>query len=640
MFEYLRTHMRLALGFMLLLIIPAFIFVGVEGYTSSNDANSSAVATVDGYKITRLEWDNAHRRVMDRARSQGSALDPQLLNSAEARQRTLEALVRERVLLAAAIKLHLTPSDARLQRLFSTDPQFAQLRNPDGSVNREILAMQGMSSELFAQQLRQEFASMQVMAGVVRSAVAPASIVGAALDPLLQRRDVQYQFYDPAQYRSKVQPTEAEIEAFYKAQTNEFKAPEQARIEYVELEIDSLVASVNPSEEELQKFYTDNAARFTAPEERRARHILINAASDAAAAEKAKAKEKAEGLLAELRKNPAAFAALARKHSQDTGSAVEGGDLGVFGRGAMVKPFEDQAFALKVDEISDLVETEYGYHIIQLTEAKGGEKRPLATVRAQIEAELKRASAQRRWAETAEQFTNTVYEQSESLQPVIDKLKLQKKTATVQRAPTPDTTGALSSTRLLEAVFGEEVLVNKRNTDAVDLGSSHLISARVLEHIPSRVLPLAEVRDRVLERLISRQARALALNDGKARLNALQTAAVQGEPLPNAGIVSRQLPQGLPKPALDAVLAADAAKLPALLGVEVEGGGYYVVRIRSTLPREPIPGGEGPIREQYAQTWAAAESEAYLAALKRRFKVEIKPAAAAAAGAASAAFGS
>ncbi len=628
MFDFVRNHTRLALGFMLLLIIPSFVFFGVEGYSKFNDGTSMTVAKVDGQNISRGEWDNVHQRSLDRARQQMPGVDVRQFDTPEARRDTLDSLVRERTLLVAAQALHLAPSDARLQRLFATDPQFAQMRNPDGSVNRDILAMQSMSSDNFAQRLRQEFASQQVLAGVLRSAVAPVSIVNAAVDPLLQRRELQFQRFDPAAYREKIQPSDTEIEAFYKTQSADFKAPEQANIEYVLLDLDALSKANPPTDEELRKFYADNSARFTATEERRASHILINADKALPAAEKEKAKARAELLLAEARKNPAQFAELARKNSQDGGSATQGGDLGFFGRGSMVKPFEDRAFAMKQGEISDLVETDYGYHIITLTGSKGGQKRPFDEVRAEIDSEVRRTNALKRWPELAEQFTNTVYEQSDSLQPVITKLKLEKKTATVNRTAAPGApgqTGALASPKLLDAVFGNEAIANKRNTDAVEVAPNQLVSARVLQHTPARVLPLADVKDRVRERLVVQQANTAANKDGQARLAALQKAPIPGEPLPNAVTVSRAQTQGLPKEVMDAALRADPAKLPLLTGVSLPGGGYVVMRVRSVLPRDPVPGGDEATRSQYTQAWAAAETEAYLGALKRRYKAEIKP---------------
>ena len=627
MFDFVRQHTRLALGFMLLLIIPSFIFFGVQGYSSFTDGSNTTVATVDGQSITRTEWENAHRRLVDNLRRQSPGVDPALLDTPERRRETLESLVRERVLLAAANDLHLFPTVARMARLFDSDPQVASLRGPDGKISREILAMQGMTPEMFDQRLRQDIGTRQVLNGIVDTAPAPAAAASAALDALLQRRAIQVQLFDPGTYMSKVNPSEAEIEAYYKANEGQFKAPEQARIEYVVLDLDVLGKNDTISEEDLRKAYEDAKARYVTPDERRASHILIKADKDTSAADRAKAKARAEALAAEARKNPAGFAELARKNSDD-GSAAQGGDLDFFGRGAMVKPFEDAAFGLKPGEVSGVVETEFGYHVIMVTGQRGGQGKSLDDVRSELTAELRKTRAQKRWADAAEQFSNTVYEQSDSLDHVAKKLGLEKQTATVQRRPAPGASGPLASSKLLDAVFGAETLRNQRNTDAVEVAPNQIVSARVLQHTPERILPLAEVKAQVRERLMSEQAAALARKEGQERLAALRAGTAADQPLPIVTTVSRAQAQGIPRPLLDAALRADASKLPVVDGVDLGPQGFAVLRVMQVLPREIPPGGDEPQRRQVAQAWAAAEAEAYIEALKKRYKAEIKPAAA------------
>ena len=623
MFEFIRTHTRLVLGFMLLLIIPSFVFFGIDGYQRSASGANTTVAKVAGLSITRAEWEYAHQRAIDRVRRQDPTLVDKSLDTPAARRETLETLVRDRVLMVSAQDMHLAPTDGRLKRLFATDPQFAPVRNPDGSVNRDLLALQGMTSEGFAQQLRQDLALRQVTAGVTRTDLTPPGIAAAWLDPLLQRREVQMQRFDPATYRGAIQPTDAEVEAFYKSQAAAFRAPEQADIEYVVLDLEVMSKGITVTEDDMRKFYADNAARYTALEERRASHVLIKADKDASSADKAKAKARAEELLAQARKNPSGFAELARKNSQDEGSAAQGGDLDFFGRGAMVKPFEDTAFALKQGEISDVFQTDFGFHFLTVTAVRGGEKKSFESVRTDIEADLRANKARAEWAKAAEQFTNTVYEQSDSLQPVIDKLKLQKKTATVRRGAADPQIAWTGLPKFQDALFSSETVANKRNTDAVEVAPNQLVSARVVKHLPARNLPLAEVKDQVRERLIAQQAAEQARKAGQARLAALK--ASPDEALATPLILSRAQTQGAPRSVIDAVMQVDATKLPAVLGVDLQSQGYLVLRVMRVLPREPAPGGDEALRIQLAQAWTAAEADAYLAALKRRYKAEIEP---------------
>ena len=623
MFEFIRTHSRLMLGLIVVLIIPSFVFFGVQGYSSFTDGSRVDVAKVDGRGITQAEWDMAHQRQVERMLRQMPGIDVRLLDTPQARRETLDALVRERVLLAAASKQNLLPTDERLQRLFVSDPQFAPLRNPDGSVNREMLAVQGMNSEMFAQQLRMDLGMRQVLGGIGATTLATPALAAAALDPLLQRREVQLQRFDAGSYLSRVEPTDAELEAYYQANEAQFRAPEQASIEFVVLDLETMGSTLAVSEEDLRRYYEENASRWTVAEERRASHILVAADAGLPAAQRTAAREKAEALLSELRKAPARFAELARANSADTGSAAQGGDLDFFSRGAMVKPFEDAAFAMKPGEISNLVETEFGYHIIQLTALRGGERQPFDALRADIEAEVRQSLAQRRYAEAAEQFTNTVYEQSDSLQPVIEALKLRKQTAVVQRTPAAGASGVLASPKLLEAVFSNDAVANKRNTEAVEVAPNQLVAARIVQHTPARSLPLAEVRDRVRQAVVAQQAAALARKDGEARLAQAQQAGDMA--LPQTAVVSRAQPMGLPRPLLDAVLGADDSRLPAAVGVDLGPEGYAVARVVAVLPRDTAAGeDEEALRGQIARAWATAETMAYYEALKKRFKVEIK----------------
>ena len=296
---------------------------------------------------------------------------------------------------------------------------------------------------------------------------------------------------------------------------------------------------------------------------------------------RSKARARAEALLAEVRKSPGAFAELAKKNSADSGSAAQGGDLDWSARGGMVsKSLEDAVFALKPGEIGALVESEFGFHVVKVEAVRGGDTKSFDSVRASIVDEVSKQQAAKQWGEAAEQFTNTVYEQPDGLQPVIDKLKLEKRGATVLRtACAPAPAGALASTKLLDAVFGNDNVRNKRNnTDAIEVGPNQLAAAHVTQYQPARTLPLAEVRDRVRERVIASRAAELARKDGEAKL--AQVKAASTTELPDKTTLSRQQRQDMPTALVDAVLRADAGKLPVPLGVDLGEAGYIVAAHR------------------------------------------------------------
>lgn len=626
MFEFVRTHNRLFQFILLLLILPSFAFVGMQGYTSMIGGANASVASVDGRKITQAEWDAAQREQAERVRRQNPGIDPKLLDSPEVKRMALVGLVEQRAIQAAAGHQHFTVGDERISALFQRNQEFATLRNPDGSINKAILAAQGMNSAMFVERLRQDLSLRQVTYGVETSTVAPNASVKLAFDALRQQREVQIQRFDVKDYVAKVNPSDADIEAYYKEPANaaKFQLPESAEIQYVVLDLEALKKDVKFTEEDLQTYYKENAARYGVPEERRASHILIKVDRNAPAAERAKAKAKAEEILAEVRKNPAEFAALAKKNSQDEGTAANGGDLDFFTRGAMVKEFDAAVYAMKPGEISNLVETDFGYHIIQLTGTRGGDKKPFEAVRAEVENEVRKQLAQRRYSEAAEQFGNLVYEQSDSLQPAADKLKLQIQTATVQRHPLPGATGPLASAKVLDAVFGNDALRNKRNTEAVEAGPSQLVSAHVTQYKPARVPPLADVKAKVREQLVMKLAADLAKKAGEARLAALKTNAADVAGLGPATPVSRFNPSGLTPAQVEGVLGADASKLPAAVGLVADDGGYVVVRINQVQQPDAAVLADKRAAQQYGGAWSRAEGQAFLGALKSQYKAVIK----------------
>lgn len=630
MFEFVRTHTRILQFILLILIVPSFVVFGIQGYSRLSDGANATVATVAGQKITQSELDAAHRRQIDMLRNQMPNVDVKMFDTPQMKRNTLDSLVREKVLLVAADKAGYATTDDRLLREYMTNRQFDSFRQPDGSLNlpalEGALAAQGLSKQGFDRLKREELAMRQVQVGIAGSTFAPATAASAAIDAMFQQREVQVQRFDTKDYLSKVNPSQADIEAYYKnpAHTAEFQTQEKADIEYVVLDLDAIKKGIKVSEDELKQYYAQNEKRFTVPEERRASHILIKAEKDTAD-ERAKAKAKAETLQADIAKNPASFADVARKNSQDTGSASNGGDVDLFiARGDTDKAYEDALFALtKPGDVSPVTETKDGFYILQLKAARGGEKRSFESVRAEIEQDRQKQLAQTEFSKAATDFTNMVYEQADSLKPVADKLKLEVRSAKgVTRAPAAGASGPLASPKFLEAVFSAEALRNKRNTEAVETAPSTLVSARITQYSPAATPPLAEVTAKVREKVVAIQAAALARKDGEARLEALRKAPATDLGTP-AQTVSRAQAKELPRQVVDAVLKAPATALPAVTGIELGDDGYAVARVVKILGRDPVAADNVRASAQYAQTWAAAETQAYYAALKSRFKVEL-----------------
>jgi peptidyl-prolyl cis-trans isomerase D len=624
MFDYVRNNSRIFLGVLVVLIALSFVGGGMQGYESmmSNDT----VAKVAGTKISQAEWDGAVSKLAERIRSQAPETDAALFDTPEFKQRALDTLVRDYTLMAAVRDQRLSVPDTRLKRVFMTLPEFAAVRNPDGSLNTALLQAQGISSEQFAGQVRQQLGITQVLGGVEQTGLPLKVPSRLAVDALFQVRDVQWMKFEPKNYVAQLNPTPEQLRKFFDepAMNSVFMQPESADVQYVVLDLDVLKKRVTISEDDLRKSYQENLKLYTQDEERRASHILIKAEKSASAAQRQAAKAKAEQLLAQVNKSPAGFAELARKNSEDPGSAANGGDLDFFGRGAMVKPFEEATFSLKKGQISGVVESDFGYHIIMLTDVRGGAAQSFEEVRPQIEDQARKQLALRAFAEAAEKFTNTVYEQADSLEPVVKELKLELQTASgVMRKPGTKDQGLLGNQRVLEALFDATNRSKGRNTEAIEVAPNKLVSARVVKYHPAAKPAFDAVQAQVRERWIARESAKAARADADQKM-ALWKASPDKSQMPAGVQMSRRLVFSQPPQVLDAVLRTPEKQLPAWQVVDIGAEGFALIKVNKVLPVQISPEEEQETRRQFGSYWAKAEADAYMRALKREYKLDIK----------------
>jgi len=624
MFDFFRKYNKFAMVFLFLLIIPSFVLFGVERYNQSG-GKDEAVAEVDGLKITRPEWDAQHRIETDRIRQRAPNIDAALLDSDAARYATLERMVRDRVLAVAANKSNLAVSDERLARLFAEEPGLASFRTPDGKFDRQaFMRATNQTPEQYEAGYRAQLATQQVLLGVSGTGFVPKAQVAATLDAVYDRREVQVARFNLADFTAKVDVSDADLEAWYKSHAAQFQMPESASIEYLVLDLEAVKKTIAVSEADLKSYYEQNKERFASKEERRASHIEIKAPSTMPAAEREKAKAKADKLQAELKLAPNTFADVARKQSEDELSARNGGALDMGPRGSFGSPaLEDAMFSLKPGDVSAVVETEFGYHIVRVNEIKPAVVQPFDQVRAAIENEVRTQQVTQEFAKAAETFTDLVYQQADSLQPAADKLKLAiQKASGVGRTPAPGATGVLGSRAFLAALYEPDTLERKHNTKVIEIGgSTQLASGRIDQHTPARALPFAEVKDKVRAQVVGERSAALAKAEGTAKLAAWQADGA-GAKLGAPVTISRVDATSQPAQLIEAVLRADTAKLPTWVGVDLGPQGYAVARIDKVLPPVARPPEQAQQESaQFSQALGAAENEAYYNLLKERFKV-------------------
>lgn len=627
MFDFIRQHKKIMQILLIILIFPSFVLFGIDGYKRFN-SSGEVVASVDGVDISKEEWEKSHQSEIQRMRASMPTIDVSMFDTPAIKYGVLERLVQSRVLEASAKKLNLKVSDQKVAQSIAEMEVLASIKKPDGSLDiekyRQLLAAQGMTPEIFESRMRSDVAVKQVVTGVTQSSVTFPSQMEVALDAFYQQREVQIAIFSASDYLGEAKPTDEEVLKYFNAHKEEFKSLESADIEYVVLSQEAIEKTITVSEAELKSYFEQNQSNLAAKEERKASHILINAPKEMNEADRAKAKEKALSLLDMVKKSPAQFADIAKKNSQDPGSAVNGGDLGFFARGAMVKPFEDAAFNLKKGEISGLVQSDFGFHIIQLTDIKSASGANFSQMRSGLEAELKKQLAQKKYAEIAEQFTNMVYEQADSFKAVAQKFKLDIQTAAgVSKDINADKKTAWANPNVLKAVFSPESIKSLRNTEAMEIAPNTLISVRITKHYPANYLSLEEVKPMLVQTVLNEKALSLAKKDGATKLEQWKKTPDKAE-LQAPVALSRDQNLKLPGNLVDEAMRANPEKLPVMIGVDLGAKGFGIVKVNKMLPSANNPTKTPELRQRFIKSWSTAENLAYFSYLKDILKVSLK----------------
>ncbi|HEX9392514.1 MAG TPA: SurA N-terminal domain-containing protein [Usitatibacteraceae bacterium] len=624
MLESIRTAANTWLAKLILAIITVpFALWGVESYVR-NPAGQDVVAHVGDEKITSVDFSNALRDQMEQFRQQfGGNVDASIMDSPEMRKGVLDRLIDERLITAATRASGLSVSDSALRDRISSETAFQQDGKFVPSRYEGYLRSVNTSAPAFEAKLRQDLARQQFIESIAATGFVGTASAQQYLLAAEQSREVAIVNVLPEQFTAQVKVTPEQIKAYYDAHQAEFTIPAQVKPEYLELSIEALAPQIQVSAAEVKEYYDANSVRYGQKEERKASHILIAVAATAGDAEKKAARAKADSLLAQLKKNPKEFAELAKKNSADPGSAVNGGDLGFFARGSMVPQFEEAAFKAKKDEIVGPVQTDYGYHIIRVTDVHEAKIKSLADVTPEIEGELKKQKAQRKFADLAEKFSNLVYEQSTSLKAAAEAVGLQIRQGPFvskgAQVPPP-----FNNPKLMTALFSDDVLKNKRNTEAVEVAANTLVAARMLESKPAVVRPFAEVQAAISTRLSREEATKLAVKDGEAKLAALREGKAVDVKFPALLAVSRNNNGGLAPDVIEAAMKANTKSLPSYVGVNNPGGGYVLVQVAKVIAPPPADDAKvKALRARIEQALAIQQIQAVLSQVRNKADVTV-----------------
>ena len=616
MFDFVAKNKKFIQVF-LGMIALTFAFWGVESWQRAGQMNRE-IATVGDQAVPQSEFQAQLRQQQERMRAVlGASFDMSQLDTPEMRQELLEGLINQRLLTSFVVREHFAVTDDQVREFIASQPPFQEDGKFSKAAYERLLMSQNMSPAMFENGLRRDMMMSQVGGALSEAGIASKALAREVARLRAQQRDVAQLLVPAEQFASQVKPDDAAVAAFYDQNKSLFQVPEQVSVEYVVLSAEALAGMEPVTAAEVKAFYDTNFG--------------------ARGQERAAARKKAEGLLAELRREPGKFAELAKANSQDPGSKDNGGDLGFFSRGAMVKPFDDAVWRLREGDVSALVETEFGFHIIRVTGARKGpdgkeerrashilvgapQVKEFDAMRVEIEADLRRQRAAKKFAESAEAFTNLVYEQPDTLAPAAERFKLEvRKAGPFSRQSAPDK--VLANPKVLTALFGDESVSKRRNIEAVEVGSGLLLSARVTDHKTASSRPLAEVRADVVKRIVARDSRELARKAGEQRLAAMQ----KGESASGFGtarVVSREKAEGLSREELQEAFRADAGKLPAYAGVATDRG-YALLRVTRVIESEPDEPRLRATQAELSRLNGGQEFQAFVAGLRASTKVKV-----------------
>lgn len=625
MFEFVYKHKKVIQIIFLVLIVPPFALFGIDVYFRDG-GSGQAVARVGDYNISTEEFSQALRERQNVLhRTMPGRINPEMLDNPQLRQAILDSLINRRLLLLRARDMGITVTDAQLKAAIHGQEVFKE-GNGEFSYERyvEFLRGEGMTPVTFEGRMRQDLIIRQLGDGLAETGILPRAELDLLQRIASQQREISYATISPEAYLGKVKIEPEAVRKYYDANPGEFRIPEQVRAEFVTLSIEALAQRIEVNPEEVRKYYESNRRQFGVEESRRAAHILITPEAGGGADAKQKARARAEEIHRELVKNPKGFAAAAKKHSQDPGSAAKGGDLGRISRGSMkdTPALERAIFELKPGEISAPVETQHGFHVVQVTDVEPATVKPFEQVRGQIEQELRKQQAARRFAELAEKFSNTVYEQSESLKAAAELVQSDLKQSgwiSRENAEPP-----FNNPRLLAAIFSDETLKDRRNTEAIEVAPGTLVAARVAEHKPAAVQPFEEARAALEKQLALREAARLAAADARGMLEALKQGKSVKADWSEPQLVSRDDSKSLPEAVLRQAFRMDASKVPAYGSVDSPRGATVLLRVSRVQTPEKVPPEKAQqITEQMQQILAAEVFSAYLASLRQTIGVKV-----------------
>ena len=609
------------------LIVLSFVFAGVGSYLTSSGSN--AAATVNGEEISAQELERAYQNQRQRMESQYGEGIASLFSSEsylqDFRRNVLDRLIAEKLIQQKAAEMGLRVSDKQIREAVATMPEFQFDGKFDNERFKAILGQNGYQVADFLSMMRTQMTQSQLAAALNSSEFALPGEVKRAYDLQQQTRDAKTVLVSAEAFASDITVSDEEIQAYYDENITAFDTDERVNIAYILLNAEDLKADVEVSDEEVQTYYNNNMGAYRTDEERRVSHILIEAGDDADAA-----RQKAEEVLEKVNSGED-FAELAETYSDDTFSAENGGDLDFISPDMMDPAFDEAAFALQnVGDVSDVVESEFGFHIIKLTDIKSEQVTPLAEVESDIRDRLASDKAMERFYELQTAMAEVAFERPDSLDDVAAAVN-----GTIQEtgfysrntAPVP-----LDSANAIDVAFSAELIEDRVNSDIVELSENTVAVMRVREHQPQRTQALEEVKEGIVATVQAEKAQQRAqswaqdvvasLNEGNDVTAMLDEYDLAWESHDGVTRNGGQLPRGM----ADALFRLSPESGNNTEVTSLASGDVGIVQLLAVNSGEALADEQRTqLQQQLAQMYSQSMYQTYIDALREQAEVTINP---------------
>jgi peptidyl-prolyl cis-trans isomerase D len=590
MLEFIRKY---AQGFVAWVIfgalILAFALWGIQSYFSPSV--SEGIAKVNGEPITAGQLQNAVQVYQARLRAMlGKNYDPKMFTNESVKNTVIQSLINESVLAQAADKAGYRIGDAELSSEIRGRKEFQRNGVFDESLYEELLRNQGMSPARFEHDLRRALLVDQLSGGVQETSLVTDQEVRDVVRLKDQQRDLGYFIIPAARFTADIKVDDAAVKAKYEKDASRFSVPEQISVDYLDLSVDDLAKDIHPSEADLRKYYDDHAGDFGTDETRHASHILIAVPKDADDKTVAAARAKAEDVLKKVHDGQS-FAELAKKYSDDPGSAKQGGDLGYFGRGTMDPAFEKAVFALSPGQVSDVVRSAFGFHIIKLLDIKAGKTKTFEQVRDQIDRDYTRHQAEDRFYNMSEKLENLTYEHPDTLQNAADALGMKIQSTGFFTRSSANGNELATHPEVRQAAFEDDVLNNNYNSLPVEVSPTRTVVLRKKAYKASSEKPLSEVENQIRAEIASEKAGEQAQALGQTLIKRLRAgddpAALAKEyklTWERPGFITRNETKVTQALVQDVFKQAEPGAKPEVKGLPLSLGNYAVYAVYAVKP--------------------------------------------------------